>query len=132
VRFRKNAWMVATRDVIVQSERFDDAIAVYCDVFGFELTVATDKLAGFETAVDLEFRDHAADRRKHLDTIDAARRTHEPVPLRRSSRDHPREIIVGRGDDARPLRGYDSTSDSMRATILPIRRSASSFELPSA
>jgi catechol 2,3-dioxygenase-like lactoylglutathione lyase family enzyme len=41
--------MESTRDVIVQSERFDDAIAFYRDVLGFEQTVATDKLVGFET-----------------------------------------------------------------------------------
>jgi catechol 2,3-dioxygenase-like lactoylglutathione lyase family enzyme len=70
--------MSTTRDVIIQSERFDQAAAFYRDVLGFQPTVENDRLVGFETGsfqlfvepgsrpgavFDIEFDDLAAAKR---------------------------------------------------------------------
>jgi catechol 2,3-dioxygenase-like lactoylglutathione lyase family enzyme len=41
--------MNSLRDVIIQTERFEDAAAFYRDVLGFEQTVDQERLLGFET-----------------------------------------------------------------------------------
>ena len=41
--------MASTRDVILQADRFDEAIIFYRDVLGFEQTTDEAALAGFET-----------------------------------------------------------------------------------
>jgi predicted enzyme related to lactoylglutathione lyase len=41
--------MESTRDVIIQVERFDEAVAFYRDVLGFTSTAVRDDLIGFET-----------------------------------------------------------------------------------
>jgi predicted enzyme related to lactoylglutathione lyase len=41
--------MRSNRDVIIQSENLDAAKAFYRDALGFELTMDTDRMVGFET-----------------------------------------------------------------------------------
>jgi catechol 2,3-dioxygenase-like lactoylglutathione lyase family enzyme len=74
--------MASTRDVIIQTERFEEAAAFYRDVLGFEVILDRPGLLGFETGsftlyvergsapgavFDFEFDDAAAVRQRLLE-----------------------------------------------------------------
>jgi len=127
--------MSTTRDVIIQSERFDQAAAFYRDVLGFQPTVENERLVGFETGsfqlfvepgsrpgavFDIEFDDLAAAKRLLL--------------AHRAATCATRTVCCSTSRSAKAARGCPQASirASIRAVALPSNRSASSLEPPSA